>query len=197
MDTNNSQVATHLNQGHIHPNQEATLHRRVHTPQRPVATLQQPVAILLQPVATLLQGAATPNSQADTHLKLAVTHLRLAVTLPHRVVTPQQQGATLPRPVAVLPQLEASHLRQEDTKDSLEQEAIPPCLQEVEAGVQHQAAKECQEGLNRDTQGALLQASPCQVTQEPLRLTPPCLDMEVELRPILRHQLFLKGTGVL
>lgn len=45
-----------------------------------------------------------------------------------------------------------------------------------------------QEVLSRDTQGVLPQASPCQITPQ---LTLQCLDMEVELRPTLKHLPFL------
>lgn len=170
----------------------ATLQPKAATLQRKAATLQRKVATHQQQAASLQQQEVTPNREADTQTRPVV------VTLPQQAVIPQLPGASLPRPVVTLPKLEASLLKQEDTSSlSLEQEAIPPCLQQVvEAGVQHQVAMERQVVLSRDTKGVPLRASPCQVTQEP----PPthkCRHMEVELRPTLRHLPFIKGTGVL
>lgn len=168
-----------------------------------MATHQQQVATLQQQVATLQQRVATPNSQQedtphrqeDTHNSLGATHLNLGHIHPKLVLTHQEQGATLLlRLVVSLPNQEAS-LSQEDTNHNLQQEVNPPCLQQVEDGVQHQAAMERQVELSRDTQGVLPQDSPCQITHNPPRPTPQCLDMGVELRPTLKYLQFLEGTG--
>lgn len=191
MDTHNRRVATLDNRGHIlHPKEVDTLRREVDTHQQQVATHQGPVATHQEQGAILLQQEATPHRQV-------VTKPRLVVTLPQRVATNHKQGATLPRWAAILNQLEVSLPSLEDTNHNLEQEAIHPCHQQAEDGVQHQAAMARQEGLNRDTKGGPPQGSPCQITLEPLLLTPRCLDMEVEFHPTLRRLPYLEGTGAL
>lgn len=164
---------THLNLVLIHPKQVATLQQEAATPHRLEATPHRPVD--------------TPHKQADSHPSPVVTLQQLGVT-------PQQQEATL-RLEATLPQPEDSLPRQEATQHHLELEVTLPCLHQVEAGVQHQADTERREELRRVTQGALHQASPCQITQQALQLAPQCLHMEVALRPTLRHRPFLKATG--
>lgn len=181
MDTHHRED-THLNKGDIHL--------------RLVATHQQ-----LE--ATLLLLEATPHRLADIHPKQAVTLLQRGATL---------KEATPPRAVVIPPQVEASLLRQEDTHSleqedthrleqedtrSLEQEDIPPqCPQQVEAGVQHQAAM-ARLQVSRGTQEAPPQASnPCRITLEHLQLTLPCLHMEVEFHPTLRHLPLIEDTGV-
>ena len=104
----------------------ATLQRKADILQHKVASHQRKVATHQQQAASLQQQEVTPHREADTQTRPVV------VTLPRQVVIPQQPGATLPRPVVTLPKLEASLLKQEDTSSlSLEQEAIPPCLQQV------------------------------------------------------------------
>lgn len=178
MDTHHRQAATHLNLVHTHPKQAATLQQLVDTLHRQVATLQQP--------------AHTHHRLEDSPREEDI-HLRLVGSLLQPAVSPQHRGVTLLRQGATLAQLEASLLRLEDTRHSLEQEVIPPNHQQEEAGVQHLVALERSlEGLHRDTQGAPLRVSPCQITPEPPPLTPPCLDLEVEFHPTLRHLLFIK-----
>lgn len=164
---------THLNPALIRPKQAATPQQEAATPHR---------------------LEATPNNPVDTPHRQADTHPRPVVTLQQQAVTPRQQGATL-KPGATLPRPEASLPRQEATQHHLELEVTPPCLHQVEAGVQHQVAMERREELRRVTQGALHQASPRQITQEALQLAPQCLHTEAALRPTLRHRPFLKATG--
>ncbi|PWA21701.1 hypothetical protein CCH79_00003115 [Gambusia affinis] len=166
-DTRHNLVDTHHREGATHLSQG-----HIHPNQAP--TLRQGVAILRHRVPILQEEEATPHRAVDTLLRLDT----------------RQQQEDFPKLEGTLLQLEA-FLRLVATLHNRVREVIPPCLQQGEAGVQHQVAMARLEGLRRDIQGALPQASQCQIILEPLLVAPRCLDTGVAFQPTLRRQQFL------